>query len=431
MICYQGVNWGSYHQWVQEVNIKMVSTTLIWRTALASVFRRILLTILVISLLSLNSEAGSLDRLERLIGEGDSVLVTDSRGKVLFSKHSDKLLVPASVMKILTCLTALHSLGHDYRFQTDFFLDKKSNLTIKGYGDPLLISETLPEIAGHLSQRISRINDMVLDDTYFKAPVIIPGAASRSVQPYDAPNGALCVNFNTVVFKRTNNGSYVSAEPQTPLLPFVLERVTASSVDEGRIILFQENNEFTMYAGHLFSYYFQQKEIRPEGRIRLGRVDENKDQLVFRHISRFTMEDIVKGMLYYSNNFTANQLLIAAGAREFGPPGTLEKGVQAALSYAESQLGIKGMLLYEGSGLSRKNRMSADIVAKTLAAFEPYHHLMRTNDREFYKTGTLDGIHTRAGYIRTRTGGLIRFAVLVNTPGKTTGEIMKEILRRF
>ena len=56
-----------------------------------------------------------------------------------------------------------------------------------------------------------------LDDTYFTQPLTIPGISSSS-NPYDAPNGALCANFNTVFFKHSRDG-YASAEPQTPLLP--------------------------------------------------------------------------------------------------------------------------------------------------------------------------------------------------------------------
>ncbi|MEZ4549093.1 MAG: hypothetical protein R2874_01050 [Desulfobacterales bacterium] len=44
----------------------------------------------------------------------------------------------------------------------------------------------------------------------------IPGTVEGSFEPYDAPNRALCVNFNTVNFK-TRGRTIVSAE-QTPLV---------------------------------------------------------------------------------------------------------------------------------------------------------------------------------------------------------------------
>ena len=64
---------------------------------------------------------------------------------------------------------------------------------------------------------------------------------------------------------------------------------------------------------------------------------------------------------------------------------------------------------------------------KILKTFEPYRSLMRHEGREFYKTGTLSGIHTRAGYIENAKGQLYRFAVLINTPGKSTRRIMHKL----
>ncbi|RKZ28041.1 hypothetical protein DRQ26_01915, partial [bacterium] len=65
---------------------------------------------------------------------------------------------------------------------------------------------------------------------------------------------------------------------------------------------------------------------------------------------------------------------------------------------------------------------------RILQEFEPYHNLMRQNGREFYKTGTLKGIKTRAGYIENRKGELFRFVVLINTSGKSTNKIMSSII---
>ena len=87
--------------------------------------------------------AGDKKKLERYIGDKDSVLIGNSSGKILYSKNAKKLLVPASTLKILTSLAALDRLGPDFRFKTEFYQDSEENLKIKGYGDPLLISEVL------------------------------------------------------------------------------------------------------------------------------------------------------------------------------------------------------------------------------------------------------------------------------------------------
>jgi len=53
---------------------------------------------------------------------------------------------------------------------------------------------------------------------------------------------------------------------------------------------------------------------------------------------------------------------------------------------------------------------------------------MRHEGREFYKTGSLTGVKTRAGYIESQDGSLYRFVVMLNSGGKTTAPVMKEIL---
>jgi D-alanyl-D-alanine carboxypeptidase/D-alanyl-D-alanine-endopeptidase (penicillin-binding protein 4) len=380
-----------------------------------------------------NLYAKPLDELNNFVGNHDAILVVNPQGRIVFSKNADNQLVPASILKIFTALVALHYLGPEYRFSTEFYQDQDSNLKIKGYGDPLLISEILMEMVNNLiltlETKTTIINDLVLDDSYFKSPVLIPGVAS-SYEPYDAPNGALCANFNTVNFRRDKNGAYVSGETQTPLLPFVLSRITASDMDRGRIILSRQKNEITLYAGHLFLYFLRKQGIKSNGSIRVGRV-EKRDNLIFKYRSRFSLIQIVSTLLEYSNNFIANQLLIAAGAKSYGPPGTLEKGIRAASTYAKNNLKIHNVTIVEGSGISRSNRMSAKTLYKILNVFEPYHFLMRRWDKSFYKTGTLKGINTMAGYVENTKGELYCFVVLLNTPGKSTKPIMEILLQNL
>ena len=127
----------------------------------------------------------------------------------------------------------------------------------------------------------------------------------------------------------------------------------------------------------------------------------------------------------------ANQLIIACGAKAYGPPGTLEKGVQAASAYAQNILKIDNIRFVEGSGISRKNRMSAGSFYKILKAFAPYHFLMPRMGKAFFKTGTLSGINTRAGYIENKEGRLYSFVVLLNTPGKSPKPMMDILLRNL
>ncbi len=398
---------------------------------LKALMRKLLLG-LVLGLLSVPAglQAQGLADLNRFIGNNDSILVVDSKGQIIHAKNADKKRMPASILKIFTSLVALHYLGGDYRFPTEFYLDGQSNLKIKGYGDPLLISEVISKISHVLAVLLKKsqpLNDLVLDDSYFQQPLTIPGISS-SAQPYDAPNGSLCVNFNTVSFKRTSQG-YVSAEPQTPLLPFVIKKIKASGLKQGRIVFSHSQNEIVLYAGKLFQYFFEKEGMRFKGKVKMGRIDDNTDRLIFRYDSSSSLAEIVVKLLEHSNNFTTNQLLIATGAKIIGPPGTLVKGVTIASDYAKEMLNNADITIVEGSGISRDNRISAVQMNKVLQEFLPYHHLMRRQGREFYKTGTLYGVSTRAGYIKRRNGEFYRYVIMFNTPGKSTDSLILRILR--
>ena len=370
---------------------------------------------------------GRLEAVKKMIGRQDAILVTDPDGRVLISKNENRPLIPASTLKIFTALVALHTLGPEYRFETEFYRDDDDNLTIKGTGDPGLVSEVIAEIARNLEPKLPRVNNIILDASYFAQPLEIPGISSSS-EPYDAPNGALCVNFNTVFFKK-ENGTYISAEPQTPLLPMVLVRVRSSNLNEGRIVLSHNENEITLYSGYLFEDFLRQAGVTVMGKVAIGTVRPGRDHLIYRHRSPLTLSDTIARLLTFSNNYTTNQILIAAGARRYGPPGTLEKGVQAARDYARNILQLDDIRISEGSGISRENRITARDMQKVLDAFAPYHTLMRSDGRQFYKTGTLRGISTRAGYIERSDGSLDRFVVLVNSPGRSAEHVTRHLIR--
>jgi D-alanyl-D-alanine carboxypeptidase/D-alanyl-D-alanine-endopeptidase (penicillin-binding protein 4) len=368
-------------------------------------------------------------QVKSLIGPSDSILVTDPENRPIVSKNRNTQLIPASILKVLTSLIALHYLGPNYRYKTEFYLDKHSNIKIKGFGDPLLISEIVNDVAAQVAGLLGNstgFNDLIVDDSQFDQPLTIPGISSSS-QPYDAPNGALCVNFNTVYFKQSKMG-YVSAEAQTPLLPYAEKKIKAQNIKNGRFVLSHLGDENTIYAGKIFQHFLGKHGVDLNGAVKPGQVDQSSDRLIFRYVSRYRLAEIVSKLLEHSNNFITNQLLISVGMKVFGPPGNLEKGVAAARDYAVNILNLGDISIVEGSGISRRNRISADQMLRVLNEFEAYHRLMRRQGREFYKTGTLHGVSTRAGYIKKNNGGLHRYVIMINTPGKSTKPVMRRLL---
>ncbi|MBK5101184.1 MAG: D-alanyl-D-alanine carboxypeptidase [Desulfobacteraceae bacterium] len=342
----------------------------------------------------------------------DALLVADPDGRVIFKKNEAKKYIPASTLKLLTALTALHHLGDFYRFRTEFYLDPHQNLKMKGYGDPLLISEVWRKIADDLSRKIQSFRDLILDDNYFSAQVTIPGAA-HSTNPYDAPVGALCANFNTVSFDRDKSGQIISAEPQTPMTPFAAEKIRSLGLKSGRYTFTHDQREAARYAGTLLSHFLRERDVQMEGRIRVGATGP-QDRLIYTYWSIFTLEQVLKKMMGFSNNFIANQLFIALGANVFGPPGTLAKGVRVVSGYAKKELGLAGTEIVEGSGISRKNRISALHMFTILGRFENYRHLLNRKGNIFFKTGSLKGVRTRAGYIEGGSQGPYYFVIFLN-----------------
>ena len=360
-----------------------------------------------------------------LVGKQDALLAADPTGKTVLSIHADKMLMPASTLKILTALIARHYLGQAFRFKTEIYVDDHENLKIKGYGDPLLISEALRDISEAVSKQVHQFNDLIVDGSYFGA-VTIPGVTD-TLNPYDAPNGALSVNFNTVSFKRSGN-RVVSAEPQTPIVPFVLDRIQKTGLQEERIVLSAENDEATLYAGHLFRKFLADAGVESTGSVKQGKVRHDRDRLVCRYTSAFTLDQVIQRLLMYSNNYMANQLLIAAGIAAYGPPGTLDKGLSAADAYVRKILKRKDIQMAEGSGISRKNRITPACMMKILKTFTPLHELMREEDGTYFKTGSLSGVKTRAGYVRGADGRLSPFVLMLNTPGKHTDPVMSRLV---
>jgi len=371
------------------------------------------------------SESDIVKQLSVLAGPQDAILVAAPDGRPLAAIHADRPLVPASILKLLTTLAALEKLGPDYRFKTDFYLDPRGNLKIKGYGDPLLISETLKVIAGQLAPLVPVVHDLVMDDSFFAQPIRISGRGN-STQPYDAPNGALCVNFNTVAFKSVN-GQWVSDEPQTPLLASVIPKIAASGITRGRITLAADRFEALKYAGELLRFFLKQAGVQVTGGVINSRIDPTADALVWSYRSDATLDLVVSKLLEFSNNFIANQILLVMGAEILKPPATVDKGLQVLRGYYRDGLGIKTGRIVEASGISRKNRITARAMLRILEHYEPYHGLMRRQGRQYYKTGHLKGVRTRAGFLSGNHGGLYRFVVMCNTPGKSTDAIMSAI----
>ena len=96
----------------------------------------------------LQQKAGEITAEEAFINASVSIKAINGKGEVLTDLSSEKLMVPASNMKLISTGTALVRLGSDFRYSTDIAHDGviseetlHGNLYIVGNGDPLIGSK--------------------------------------------------------------------------------------------------------------------------------------------------------------------------------------------------------------------------------------------------------------------------------------------------
>jgi len=356
------------------------------------------------------------------------VLVLDEEGNELVAQNADRNFVPASVAKIVTAWLALEVLGSDYRFETSFYLDNDRVLHVRGGGDPFLVSEELELLASDLVAATGKepFKGLVLDASYYPSDLRIPGIEDTN-KSYDALNSAFAANFNTIHAVRKGN-SVRSAEKQTPITPLAISQFRERGPNgRGRINLAPKDPAVGVrYAGELLAAFIEKAGGSVEGDIKVGSIPANLEPVHVHRQSR-PLSEVLTLLLLGSNNYIANQIFLEIGAHRLGGPVSLEKSLKVA-SEIFAEHGIDGAIeLKEGSGISPENRFSTYGLAKVLKEFAPYAELLpKTRAGSRYKTGTIPGERTLAGYVNTTKYGLVPFVISL---GGNTGKTRFRLLR--
>lgn len=360
------------------------------------------------------------------------VLVLDQAGNELVARNADEPFVPASVTKIVTAWLAMEVLGGDYRFETRFYLDDQRVLYVRGGGDPFLISEELALLAPKLVAALGKepLTGMVLDASYYPPDLRIPGIEDTD-EAYDALNAAFAVNFNTIHAERRGN-TVRSAEKQTPITPLAISQFRARGPKgRGRISLSQEDPAVSLrYAGELLTAFIERAGGGLDGELSIGSVPAGLAPVYVHRQSR-ALTEILAQMLRGSNNYIANQIFLEIGAYRLGGPVSLDKSLQVARDILAKN-GLAGAIhLQEGSGISRGNRFTARGFATLLHNFAPHAALLPgTSGGSRYKTGTIPGVRTLAGYANMAGRGQARFVIaLGGDTGKTRFRLLRLIER--
>jgi serine-type D-Ala-D-Ala carboxypeptidase/endopeptidase (penicillin-binding protein 4) len=138
--------------------------------------------------------------------------------------------------------------------------------------------------------------------------------------------------------------------------------------------------------------------------------------------------NILNELLRASNNYIANQVFLEIGAHKLGGPVSLEKSLRVTREMLAAHDLATAIHLEEGSGLSHGNRFTASGLAKVLDLFAPHIDLLDGRKGAAYKTGTLEGVRTLAGYTTTATHGQVRFVIsLKGNDGAMRFRLLKAI----
>lgn len=409
--------------------------------------------------------------------EDISVFVQDvSADSPLLLHEADSPRNPASTMKVLTTWTALKVLGPAWTWDTEAWVHGEvrdgvlhGDLILKGYGDPFLVYESFWQFVHDLRLKGLReiTGDVVIDNSFFSIPAVDPAAFDgESDRVYNAPPSALMFNFQAtrVLFEPDAAKGQINAtafptpkaglDNQLKLLSGACTRRTYRPEVEA-----QANGSIKLtgdyaaecgpqlstlvlskpeeHAFNAFRDFWQMLGGKLGGGLRIGQVQPG-DQRFHVHTSPSLAEQ-VRLINKWSNNVMTRQLLLTVGAKMFDAPATLEKGRLAVLKVLTDQgVPTEGVVIENGSGLSRNERVSARQFGQLLQAIwrDPYMPEMLSSlpvlgedgtlarrfrrselqGRSRLKTGTLSDVSAIAGYMLTRSGK--RMIIVMQQNGK-------------
>lgn len=407
--------------------------------------------------------------------------------KNVFEKNANLLLNPASNVKLITTLAALHILKPEYRFKTAYMTDGK-DLVVKGYGDPSVTTERLRNVAHQLKLRgLHEVTgDLVLDDTYFDGVHYAKGqdAEKNNSKIWAAPVSALSLNRNgfEVFVRPTEVGqpAFVSVEPSSRYFTSVGEVKTGSRGVAPRISLASHPESMTVqmsgmvshrleprsffkrvtnpkaYFGESFRVILENEGIRVKGAVRSGVASASARSLYLDVSPR--LYDVVSETNKISSNFMAEMLVKAIGAT-VSTPASFEDGLKEIRRFLEEKVGLKRgeYVLGNGSGLNQVNRFSASQLVKVLEFaqkdFEIASEFMsslsvagtqgtltrRMKDPLMQrhlrgKTGTLRGVSALSGYLSGEGDDILTFAILFDghrSSAHKMWQIQDEISRKL
>ncbi len=393
---------------------------------------------------------------------------------------------PASTMKLVTTYAALNLLGPTYTWKTEAYaagplrghvLD--GDLALRGGGDPKLVVEQLWLLTHRIrSYGIREIRgDVLLDKTAFAVAPVDPAAFDgEGLRPYNAGPDALLLNYKSVTFGFLPDPETRTARViVTPALaglkaPLAVRTVEGPCGDwRGRLQGDFSNPmapqfrgayplacgerlwhvsvlDHTQYFAAAFRALWESTGGTWSGKVREAPVPPDARRIAV-HESPALAEQI-RDINKFSNNVMTRQLFLTIGAELSRQPGTTERGERAVRQWlANRGLEMPELVLENGSGLSRVERISAASMARLLAhAFASplmpefmsslpmvgVDGTMRNRTgaagNAHIKTGLLADVRAIAGYVHAASGRRYAVVSFINHPNARDGQAAHDAL---
>ncbi len=373
-----------------------------------------------------------------------------SSAKTIFEWNPEKLLIPASTMKLVTTAGALEILGSNYRFQTKIAYFGKidnnqtlnGNLVVIGGGDPTLGSEYFRD---HYSSThflelwvqqiktagIRKINgDLVLDGSIYDSEKVPDtwiwgdignyyGAGPSAFTVYD--------NLFRITFRSPQNAGepteiistypkiegleitneVLSSEDKTDQAyvfgsPFGKKRVVRGTIPKGR-------NAFTIKAAMPQPEEILARDLMAQlakegifvsGEVRFSKTNTRDIQVIYIHESP-CLTEIVKVLNYESVNLIAEHLVRQIAFEKAGI-GNREKGLEIINDFWQNKIfGTEIFFMADGSGLSHFNAISPAHFTSLLQ----YMYLQSEYKAAFLNSLPSAGMGTMTGFSAERFPG--------------------------
>ena len=390
-----------------------------------------------------------------------SIAVADVRtGALLEGVNAAAGQPPASVGKVVTALYALELLGAEHRFQTRLMADQaplngviSGDLYLVGGGDPTLDTDALAGLAARLKEagvREVRGAFRVYDGDMPFVRSIDPGQPDHV--GYSPAVSGIALNYNRVYFEWKRSGqSYALsmdartekyrpevasarmrlADRATPIYAYRAQ----GGVDEwsvARGALGGDGGRWlpvrnpALYAGDVFRTLARAQGIvlRPAKTVR--RLPGGGVPLA-QHYSP-PLRVILKGMLRWSNNLTAEMVGLAASRAAGQQPSSLAASGRAMSAWAKARFGLGQIALVDHSGLGDASRMAAqDLVTmlvqvrkrnvlrpilKPIAIRDEQGRVVKNHPIKVdAKTGTLNFVSGLGGFMTAADGTELAFAI--------------------